>query len=346
MESTISALRPMRLGEILDQAIRLYRRNFVTFIGILALVYIPVQIIQTAVTYLTTSYLGDPSKVFTATYWLTLAGFFVMLIVQFVLVQGIATAALTRAVADNYLGKPIGIVDAYKKLGSAWARLLGALVLMVLLMLGILISTIVPCAGWLVGPGAFVFLVWSVNPLIAPAVMLEQKGGGEAIRRAWDLARRRFWWLLGFMFVLFLFSQLVMTGPTLLVNYSLMFILGPETVAQSPLISTIVGAVVSLVGGLLYLPLQLTASTLVYFDLRVRTEGFDLALLSMQASGEHPDMDTIHELPSQAPVGRAVEWSDVGNFVILTIGFVAGYVILVTLFTAIILALATALGGL
>jgi len=32
--STEIALRPLRLGEILDQAIRLYRHNFLTFISL------------------------------------------------------------------------------------------------------------------------------------------------------------------------------------------------------------------------------------------------------------------------------------------------------------------------
>ncbi len=33
---SLPSLRPLRLGELLDQAIRLYRRNFLTFIGIIA----------------------------------------------------------------------------------------------------------------------------------------------------------------------------------------------------------------------------------------------------------------------------------------------------------------------
>ena len=56
MESQpLPALRPLRLGELLDQAIRLYRRNFITFIGIIALVYVPLMILQTASTTLMTS---------------------------------------------------------------------------------------------------------------------------------------------------------------------------------------------------------------------------------------------------------------------------------------------------
>ena len=48
-------LRPLRLGELLDQAIRLYRRNFITFVGIVAMVYVPLMILQIASTALMTS---------------------------------------------------------------------------------------------------------------------------------------------------------------------------------------------------------------------------------------------------------------------------------------------------
>src|SRR5512138_2726681 len=49
METQIlPTLRPLRLGELLDRAIRLYRGNFLTFIGIIAVVYVPLTVLQTA----------------------------------------------------------------------------------------------------------------------------------------------------------------------------------------------------------------------------------------------------------------------------------------------------------
>ena len=46
MTETPLVIRPMALGEILDKAIRLYRQNFLTFMGIFAIPYIPMVIIQ------------------------------------------------------------------------------------------------------------------------------------------------------------------------------------------------------------------------------------------------------------------------------------------------------------
>src|SRR5512134_1797499 len=102
---SLPALRPLRLGELLDQAIRLYRRNFLTFIGIIALIYVPLMILQTASSALLTSSFDDlatstnPQDIFTN--YAYLGGMLSTLVVsffQYILVQGIATGALTRAV--------------------------------------------------------------------------------------------------------------------------------------------------------------------------------------------------------------------------------------------------------
>ena len=50
MTAVAPDLRPLTLGEILDRAVRLYRRNFANFIGIIALVQVPLSIIQLLLT--------------------------------------------------------------------------------------------------------------------------------------------------------------------------------------------------------------------------------------------------------------------------------------------------------
>src|SRR5512143_2508450 len=108
MESqSLPVLRPLRLGELLDQAIRLYRHNFVTFIGIVALVYVPLMVLQTAATTLMTTSMttsfsnyGSPQQLFTNyAYWAGMLSSLVIVFLQVIFVQGIATGALTRAVA-------------------------------------------------------------------------------------------------------------------------------------------------------------------------------------------------------------------------------------------------------
>jgi hypothetical protein len=339
---SLPALRPLRLGELLDQAIRLYRRNFITFIGIIALVYVPLMILQTASTTLLTSSLGtmrtstSPEDIFNNyAYWGGLLSTIVLGFFQYILVQGIATGALTRAVADNYLGKKTGILDAYRGISKSWVSLLGALLLLSLLLIVVFLWwIIVPCIGWFTGLGMLAFLWLAVNPLVAPAVVLEGQGALASIRRAWDLARRRFWPVLGTIFVLILFSVLIVNGPTAIVNVLLTQVIGSlGDMTTQLIITSIVQALVSLVFILLYYPLQLTAFTLVYFDLRVRTEGFDIALLTM-GTLEPVEAASVAAVPVPQSTERLITGPDLGNFAILTLGVLGLYILFFALITA------------
>lgn len=345
----LPTLRPLRLGELLDQAIRLYRRNFVTFIGIIALVYVPLMVLQTAATTLLSSSLGSiansrsPEAIFSNyAYWGGILSTFVIGFLRFVFVQGIATGALTRAVADNYLGRTTSIMDAYRSIGKSWPSLIGALLLVGLLGFVILIWTLIPCVGWFTGLGMLAFLAAAVSPMVAPVVVLESSGPWSsptdnlivrfweqillsllAIRRAWSLVRRRFWPVLGYIIVLYLFNLLIVAGPSAIANAVLTAVfhsLGDAT-TQLVLVS-IIQALVSLVFILIYYPLQMTAFTLIYFDLRVRTEGFDLALLTTS------DADQALTAPAQPTNERLITGADLGNFAILTLAAVGIYILL------------------
>jgi hypothetical protein len=334
------ALKPLSLAEILDQAIRLYRNNFFKFIGILAIPYIPLIVFQTAMSFLMTSSMtdmlrgptpgSDPFMLFqNPNYWIGILGSFAGAILQFILVQGVATAALTRAVADNYMGKSTGILEAYQRLGNAWARLLLALFFVFILSIVLFIWLIIPCVGWFTGPGMFVFLTFVILPLVAPVIVLEKHGATASIRRAWDLSRSRFWWLVGFAFILYLFSQIVVTGPTALAGFLINLIVShnPGSLGQFALLTTVVQTLTTMIFSLLYLPLQLTAMTVVYFDLRVRSEGLDLALQSSEAAGGEPATSFLPEI-TPAPQGSLITGTEVGYFALLSIGGIAIYFIL------------------
>jgi len=326
----LPTLRPLRLGELLDQAIRLYRRNFVTFIGIIALVYVPLMVLQTAATTLLSSSLGSiansrsPEAIFSNyAYWGGILSTFVIGFLRFVFVQGIATGALTRAVADNYLGRTTSIMDAYRSIGKSWPSLIGALLLVGLLSFVILIWTLIPCVGWFTGLGMLAFLAAAVSPMVAPVIVLERQSAIYSIQRAWSLVRRRFWPVLGYIIVLYLFNLLIVAGPSAIANAVLTAVfhsLGDAT-TQLVLVS-IIQALVSLVFILIYYPLQMTAFTLIYFDLRVRTEGFDLALLTTS------DADQALTAPAQPTNERLITGADLGNFAILTLAAVGIYILL------------------
>ncbi len=333
-------LRPLSLGELLDQVIRIYRRNFLTFVGIVALVQIPLTILQWLVTIVTfgsafnrISEFGaspsDPTSVINSSL-LGGIGIFAVGIASFVLVQGLATAALTRAIADYYLGQKLSLMEAYRKIGNSWLSLIGALLYAGLLSIGLMIWWIVPCIGWFTGLGIIFFFSSVIVPLMAPAIVLEGQSARSAWRRAWNLSRQRFWWVMGFVFVLAILGQLIITGPSTLVNYLFQIVVGSPLESANPTnaytLQTTVQTAVSLIFSLIYLPLQLTGITLMYFDLRVRNEGFDLALLAESMSGQPIDHAAVM---SNAPDGsrgsqELVTSTELGYFVLLSI---AGFVI-------------------
>lgn len=332
------------MGQLLDRAIRLYRRNFLKFLGIIAIVQIPVTLLQIISTTLTASnfleILGTPStQLPNESTLLTLTGsmlgIFFISIAGFILIQVVGAAALTRAVADSLLGEACDILDAYSKIGASWVRLLGAFILVAMVNTGLLVWMLVPCAGWLTGPSMLVFLSSVILPLVVPTVVLEGKSTSQALRRAWDLARRRFWWVLGFTFILYLFSLLVISGPAALLN---MF--ASSTSAGEPaslnLVNTVLQSLVTMLFSLLYMPLQLTAFTLMYLDLRVRTEGLDLALQASEISAKDGSQRAV-DLPgllAQAPdaeTGQLVTATEFGYFILLSILAVVLYAVIVGL---------------
>ena len=332
----VAPSEPMGVGRLLDQAVRLYRGSFLTFVGIIAVVQVPLVALQLLISMLTfgpaMDAALDPSadsldSVFGPGFMTGIGATALVGLATFVLLQGVATAALTRAIADRYMGNSPGILEAYRRVGGAWLRLLGALFLLGLISIGLLIWLIIPCIGWFTGPGMLAFTILALLPLLAPIVVVEGATATQAIRRAWDLARRRFWWLMGFFLALLVFAQVIITGPTTLLILVFQLIVGdPFATNQSTFaIQTVVQSVSGLALSLVYLPLQLTAVTLVYFDTRVRTEGFDLAVLARGESGQSSDVAAVASAAPKAAAQRLITGRELLNFALLSLGAVVIY---------------------
>jgi hypothetical protein len=345
-----ASLRPRGIGELFDQAIRLYRANFLKFIGIIALVEIPVGLLQmlsfaimlNGAVNLKTITTTDPGAVPSPDQIIPMLGgagaTILVSVLSFFLVGGVGTAALTRAIADGYMGEPVDILGSYRKIGKRWLTLLGALLLFFLISLVVLIWTVIPCVGWLTGPGLLTFLFFTIVPLLGPIIVLEKTRASTAIRRAWDLGRARFWWLIGYVGILYVFNLLIISGPITLLNTLVVSPLQRQAMmgadaSQTMIISTVVQQGLSILLSILYTSLQSTAITLAYFDLRVRLEGFDLSVQTLS-----PDQNIVEQL-SQSPVAQMTEkiinWNDVLHFFLLSLIFVAIYLVFMGIMVAI-----------
>jgi hypothetical protein len=349
------------MGELLDQAIRLYRANFLKFIGIFALVEIPVGLLQilSATTMLsgavnmTSTIKASPDSAASFGNMLQYLGgagaSLLVSVLSFFLVSGIGTAALTRAIADGYMGEPVEILGSYRKIGKRWLSLLGAMLLVALLIVGASIWLAIPCIGWLTGPGLLIFLSIVIIPLLGPIVVLEQAPATAAVRRAWDLGRARFWWLIGYVGILFIFNLLIISGPVALLNSLVVAPLQRQSMlagsaTQAFVMTTILQQSLSILLSIFYHSLQAIAITLAYFDLRTRLEGFDLAVQTL--SPGQSIVEQLAQAPKAQATPRLIEWNDVLRFLLLSL-IVAGIYIVVfgIMFAAIGLGTA-GLGGL
>jgi hypothetical protein len=267
------ALRPMGLLEIIDQTFRLYRANFWLFFGIAAVVYIPSGLVQQGFSnwmrglMLTESEVVSPDAVFR--FIAVLYGLAAIMLAVYLLV----TAALTKAVSDRYMGEPATVGGAYLDLLRRIIPLaLTALIGGVLTLIGL---------GLCFVPGIILFF-WIV-PFGVQVIMIENKAYFAAMSRSKFLVGEGVWaeWIALFMLTGIIQYIIQIAGSVPL--FILQSALGPG--------SSVTWLVGGFVGGIVQagaLPIVIVACILLYYDSRIRKEGFDLEVLARELGKELP----------------------------------------------------------
>jgi hypothetical protein len=166
------------------------------------------------------------------------------------------------------------------------------------------------------------FFGLAVNQFVMPVLIFENRTAFDIFRRAWDLARRRFWWLVGFATLIYIFAQAVLGGPSILLFSALVgsipLLVRENDAALFVALQTAIPSVVNLLTTLIHYPLLTATMTLAYLDLRARTEGLDLALLAEQLAGQRP----LAEIAAEAPPpqkGRLVTQRELIYFALLSL---------------------------
>lgn len=102
---------------------------------------------------------------------------------------------------------------------------------------------------------------------------------------------------------------------------------------------------VALATSLIYLPFRLVAVTLFYFDLRIRTEGFDLTILAQQESSSARDLQIAPLDTPDITEKQLITSTEIGYFVLVTLLAVVLYGLLFLLGGIIGLASMGVMGG-
>lgn len=291
-------LRPLSISDLLDTTFRLYRRYFWLFVGLVAVIQIPLTLFE--LTYEATFspaerlqavaddsanlwqlYSTSDEYVTDVVVWMLSQVAMVLLV--FFAVQGPMNGVMARAVYDRYLGQPLGLVDTYRALGWRWLRLIGALIVLGVLDVGIFLLFLIPCLGWIAAPILMIYINAPTLSLLAPVIVVEEQGVFAGLGRAFGLGRRKFWRVLGVNVLLLLLTTVI--------TFTLPFLFGLTFAFWEPsfTLEAIITSLIGLVTALLVRPVWVCGLTLLYFDLRVRLEGFDLELRAQKMDAE----DTI-----------------------------------------------------
>jgi len=258
-----TVLRPMSLGEILDQTFRLYRSHFVLFVGIAALPQLVILAFQTVVATLQTT--GVLNTGGTKTIVVSVLGAIVALALYLAATTA-SMAATVVAVSNLHLDKPITIAEAYGRIRHSVLRLAGVIIGMTLgVMLGLVIFII---------PGIILALKWA---LAIPVAVVEDAGLSVATSRSSDLTKGSKGRIFAVWFVVLALIWVV----TILFGIPVGVIVATSARkgGQVPFwlegVNSSLGFVVNSLCG----PLLTIAISLIYFDERVRKEAFDLQVL-------------------------------------------------------------------
>lgn len=244
-------LKELSLGEALDVSFGLYRSLFTP----LLLVTLATRAVPLALSV----YIESAGGVLA-----NLALYGAALVLNLVL-GAIAAAASTFVIAESYMGRPLTAGAAFRRATPFTGRLI-----MVALLTGLLL-----------GFGFLLFLIPGLYllpglVLATPALVLEGLPGAvDALGRSWSLTRGFRWRVFAALIVVavLLFLPFVALGSFIAMSDP---VEGPAALSLTMMLATLAAAVFQT---LIY-PFFYCVLTVLYYDLLVRKEAYDLQMLA------------------------------------------------------------------
>ncbi len=270
-------LRPLSLGEVLDRTFSLYRQHFVLFVALAGIPRLPVTLLSLVQLWL-------PSAVNMSSI-LTMVVFYIALFVAAIAGYLLAQGGTVLAVSELYLGRPADVATTLRRVVDDMFSLLGVVILSGL---AIGAATIL-----LIIPGIYV-----ACRLLAcvPVAVIEKKGPGESLSRSFNLTQG----FAGRAFVVMLFYFAVAIGLSTLVVLPITLIIAanannPDVVRSWASVQTVLSAIAEA----LLTPIVLIATSIFYYDLRVRKEAFDLQVMMDPEGANIPRAQLRSVVPEQ-----------------------------------------------
>jgi hypothetical protein len=239
-------LRPRSASEIVDAAFQLYRRDPLTYLLIAALCYAPILVLQLVI-------IGPATGIEEQLTRLT-AGFSIVMMFGYWISISLMSAVIVRLSSEDYLGRrvepAVAVRDALLRLPAVMFGLLFKYILMFL--------------------GFFLFFVGALYVMaryfaVTAGIVIEGRGVAGAFNRSTALSRGRKLHILGTSLLAFLIFAVVYFAVGI-----------AAAMTGSMVISTILTVVASIVA----YPMFAITEMLLYYDSRVRNEGYDIEMMA------------------------------------------------------------------
>jgi hypothetical protein len=234
-------LRPRSATELVDAAFQVYRRAPLQFMVALAVVYVPWLVIRLAFDInIDPNVIPPPSTIIT-------------IAVGGVGIYAIAGGVITALTRDVYLDHPVSVPEAFRVVATRLVTLIVASVIVAMLMTIGAMLFIIPF-----------FYVVARFAVVRQAIVLEDAGTRQALSRSSVLSVDLKWHILATLALIVLLLLAVNIGAGFLIS-----------IIPSQVIVNVLSTALSVVVG----PILGIAETVLYYDLRIRREGFDVEYL-------------------------------------------------------------------
>ena len=288
-DASAPPLRPLGVGDIVDRTITLYRASPWLFIILAAIPYLIFAVLSGvlgaalfvgAAGVPTISPTADPTALLNA--FTALIPALIVYAIAIVITFSAQAGALIDAMSKRHVGTPTTVrTSLVSGLRASVRMILAAIcafvfyaivILLASIVIGIVSSVVNNGIVGVVGAVAIFVLMFYVlaSLMVVPAVVtVEGAGPIRAIRRSWTLAGGARWRILGLLLLMFVLLFILYV----LLAFLLLGVLSVNTGLQ-----LVLQQVISVIVDVVWAPIWWGVFTVLYYDLRVRKEAFDLQL--------------------------------------------------------------------
>ena len=261
-------LRPLEIGDLLDETFRMYRRHFFLFAGLSVLLSIPSAGLSGFFSYALLNGLlqqtnpGETPNLNINFLGPTLVAAVIVLLITLVLLP-FFYGAVTFAACESALGRPVTAAGILSGVMRRYFQLLGYWLLIGLM---VVLFCLLPLWIW----------IWVGWVAVMPIMFIENVGLGAAMGRSRRLVEGRWWrtFLVVFLIFIIIYAVRIALGAFIGLGQVLL------QLVVSPLVVVWISGATSVIVDSLVNPVFQIAIVLIYFDLRVRREGLDLFQLA------------------------------------------------------------------